>query len=116
MALIYGAVCLGFMAQIIIFSPREDPPNSTDNIVLAFLSSEVCREAGGVFIMAQAMVHCAFIGRPLKGFSKSLMSSKIVRVVSVGVAIVAIFLGFFLPGYLDRTGIMVPAHCGGEGE
>lgn len=112
-ALTYAAACLGFMAQIILFSPREDPPNSTDNVVLAFLSSEVCREAGGVFMMAQAMVHCAFTGRPLKRSSKISMGGKVVRVACVAVSIAAIFLGFFLPGYLERTGIVVPAHCGG---
>lgn len=59
---------------------------------------------------------CAFVWRPSKTTDAVAANAgrAVVGAMSVGVAAAAIALGIFLPGYLQRAGIAVPAHCGGE--
>ncbi|CAM9293333.1 unnamed protein product [Hapterophycus canaliculatus] len=117
-AMAYGAACLGLAGHSAFLAPRGEPVEAGDDgIIVTFLSSEVAREAGGALIMAQAMALCAFVWRPSEARGTATTSSSggaAVGVVSVAVAIVGVVLGVFLPGYLQRAGIAVPAHCGGE--
>lgn len=119
----YGAVCLGltFYSALLAPGPVDYIPDPAEGVILAFLSSEVCREAGGALIMAMAMVICAMAGRPAPATSSSdatrtttTAAASVVGIVSAMVAVAAIALGIFLPGYLQRAGIAVPAHCGGD--
>lgn len=55
-AMAYGAACLGLAGHSAFLAPRGEPlETGNDGVVLTFLSSEVAREAGGAFILAQAM-------------------------------------------------------------
>lgn len=119
----YGAACLGLAGYSAFLAPRGSPSNSTDGatggIILSFLSSEVAREAGGALIMVQAMALCASSGKPAGGNGNpaaegATAGEGAVRFLSVTVAVASIVLGLLLPGYLQRAGIAVPAHCGGE--
>lgn len=52
----YGAACLGLAGHSAFLAPRGEPVETSDgSIVIAFLSSEVAREAGGALIMALTM-------------------------------------------------------------
>lgn len=119
----YGAACLGLALYSALLAPRpaDDFADLTEGIIVAFLSSEVCREAGGALIMVMAMAICARTGRrshkepsPDAAGRTTTARASVVDVVSVVVAVAAIVLGAFLPGYLQRAGIAVPAHCGGD--
>lgn len=118
----YGAACLGLAYHSAFLSPANDSSFGEDagpdkGLVLSFLSSEVAREAGGALIMAQAMALCAGVASATKG-SRGAESSlgrgvTALGAVTTAVALGAIVLGAVLPGYLQRAGIAVPAHCGG---
>lgn len=55
-AMAYGAACLGLAGHSAFLAPRGEPVDTGDgSVVMAFLSSEVAREAGGALIMAQTM-------------------------------------------------------------
>jgi len=55
-AMAYGAACLGLAGHSAFLAPRGEPVEmSDDSMIMAFLSSEVAREAGGALIMAQTM-------------------------------------------------------------
>eukprot|EP00752_Nemacystus_decipiens_P002079 g1990.t1 len=115
-AMTYGAACLGLAGYSAFLAPRGEPVVAGDSMIVAFLSSEVAREAGGALIMALTMALCAFFGRPSKTTATAAATTgrAVVGALSFGVAVAAIALGIFLPGYLLRAGIAVPAHCGGE--
>lgn len=52
----YGAACLGLAGHSAFLAPRGEPVEAAEgNMIVAFLSSEVAREAGGALIMAQTM-------------------------------------------------------------
>lgn len=119
----YGAACLGLAGYSAFLAPRPDPSETTglgaDGVILSFLSSEVAREAGGALIMVQAMALCAYSGRlsggkPAAAAAGGTAGVAMVGVLSVAVGVASIALGLLLPGYLQRAGIAVPAHCGGE--
>ncbi|CAM9651367.1 unnamed protein product [Laminaria digitata] len=120
----YGAACLGLAGYSTFLAPRVEPSQTdrdADNgIILSFLSTEVAREAGGALIMVQAMALCAYSGpqsggKPVEAAGEGVtVGEAMVRVLSVAVAVASIALGLLLPGYLQRAGIAVPAHCGGE--
>lgn len=119
----YGAACLGlaFYSAVLAPGPAGYMADPAEGAILAFLSSEACREASGALIMATAMVICAMAGRPAPETSSpdatrttTTAAASAVGIVSVVVAVAAIALGMFLPGYLQRAGIAVPAHCGGD--
>ncbi|CAN0545989.1 unnamed protein product [Ectocarpus sp. 8 AP-2014] len=116
-AMAYGAACLGLAGHSAFLAPRGEPlETGNDGVVLTFLSSEVAREAGGAFILAQAMAMCAFVWRPRDSTATGAPSTPgraVIGVVSVAVALAGVVLGVYLPGYLQRAGIAVPAHCGG---
>ncbi|CAM9625123.1 unnamed protein product [Ectocarpus sp. 13 AM-2016] len=116
-AMAYGAACLGLAGHSAFLAPRGEPlETGNDGVVLTFLSSEVAREAGGAFILAQAMAMCAFVWRPRDATATGAPSTSgraVIGVVSVAVALAGVVLGVYLPGYLQRAGIAVPAHCGG---
>lgn len=115
----YGAACLGLAYHSAFLSPTNDGDGAGPDkgLLLSFLSSEVAREAGGALIMAQAMALCTGVGSATAGGgaagSTSGQGVTAVGIVTAAVALAAIVLGAFLPGYLQRTGIAVPAHCGG---
>ncbi|CAM9876465.1 unnamed protein product [Pylaiella littoralis] len=117
-AMAYGAACLGLAGHSAFLAPQVEPASesSDDGMIIAFLSSEVAREAGGALIMSLAMAMCGFVWRPrdTTATASSTTGGAVVGVVSVAVAGASIVLGMFLPGYLQRAGIAVPAHCGGE--
>lgn len=121
-AMIYGAACLGLAGYSAFLAPRADSSETTgaaEGVILTFLSSEVAREAGGALIMVQAMALCAYSGRPSGGKPAAAsagvtVGETMVGALSVAVAVASIALGMLLPGYLQRAGIAVPAHCGGE--
>lgn len=55
-AITYGAACLGLAGHSAFLAPRGEPVDAgDDNMIVAFLSSEVAREAGGALIMALTM-------------------------------------------------------------
>lgn len=121
--MIYGAACLGlaFYSALLAPGPVDYMADPTEGVIVAFLSSEASREASGALIMATAMVICAMTGRPAPETSSpdatgttSTAAASVFGIVSVVVAVGAIALGIFLPGYLQRAGIAVPAHCGGD--
>ena len=52
----YGAACLGLAGHSAFLAPRGEPVEAGgDNVIIAFLSGEVAREAGGALIMALTM-------------------------------------------------------------
>ena len=119
----YGAACLGLAGYSAFLAPQARGSETTDwaadGVILAFLSSEVAREAGGALIMVQAMVLCAYagrqsVGKPAEAATGVTVGEAMVGALSVAVAVASIALGLLLPGYLQRAGIAVPAHCGGE--
>lgn len=55
-AMTYGAACLGLAGHSTFLAPRGEPVEAgDDSMIVAFLSSEVAREAGGALIMALTM-------------------------------------------------------------
>lgn len=88
-------------------APRCSPPRSqtgdTETICFALPALFFC------------LPRCAFFWRPGKTAAVAATTGRaVVGAVSVAVAVAAIALGIFLPGYLQRAGIAVPAHCGGD--
>lgn len=128
-AMTYGAACLGLAYHSAFLSTAPGTPSlesEPDNgFIIKMLSSEVARETGGALIMAQAMALCTTIRAAptqssgeegdMPAGSTPSHETGILGVVSAAVAVVGIVLGVFLPGYLQRSGVAVPAHCGGGG-
>lgn len=119
-AMTYGAACLGLAYHSAFLTTANDTSNAQPDksVILKFLSSEVAREAGGALIMLHAMILCTGVASATAssggGGSPSFEGVSAVGAVSAVIAVVSIVLGALLPGYLQRSGIAVPAHCGGS--